>query len=86
VSRYTDAIPEPKCNHKRKGLVTSGSLDPGYVGPLASHAVCDREACIADAKEWAYALTHIDPVVRMDADRRPGPSIPALFDAEQGAS
>ena len=68
MSRYSDRIPDPKCTHKRKGIVTSGSLERGYTGPLASHSVCDRAACISDVKEWAYAMTHIEPTVLMDVD------------------
>lgn len=52
MSRYS--LPDPKCKHKRKGIVTSG--DPKS-GPHAATNVCDRPECIADAKEWAHALT-----------------------------
>jgi hypothetical protein len=53
VSRYE--LPDPLCNHARKGIVTSG-------GPGSAHAatnVCAREACIADAIEWATATTRL---------------------------
>lgn len=54
MSRYDP--PDPLCNHKRKGIVEAGSSEPGR--NHASTTVCDREACIADAKEWAWAYTH----------------------------
>jgi hypothetical protein len=69
-SRYR--IPDPKCRHARKGLVSAG--DPK--GEFASTQVCDRPECIADAMEWATALT------RLPAEHRPDPgraSQPSLF-------
>ena len=53
MSRYD--LPDPKCRHKRKGIVKAGSWE----GAHASHAVCDRDDCIEDAKAWAYASTHL---------------------------
>lgn len=49
MGRYE--LPDPKCNHKRKGRVFAG--EPGE----ASTTVCDRPECIADAIEWAEAQT-----------------------------
>lgn len=54
MGRYE--LPDPKCRHKRKGVVKAGSWE----GAHASHAVCDRPACIEDALEWARTLTHLD--------------------------
>lgn len=53
MSRYT--VPDPLCNHKRRGIVTAG-------GPKTAHAatnVCDRQECIEDAIEWAEAVTRL---------------------------
>lgn len=44
-------LPDPKCNHAPKGRVSAGEPDGAY----ASTYVCDRPACIEDAKEWAEA-------------------------------
>lgn len=54
-------LPDPKCNHRPVNRVTAGVL--GGTGPQASTYVCDREACIEDAKAWAYASTHLVPEV-----------------------
>lgn len=54
MGRYD--LPNPKCRHKPAGRVTAGSL--GGVRVHASTYVCARPACIADAKEWAWASTH----------------------------
>jgi hypothetical protein len=51
-------IPDPICEHKRKGIVTAG--DPKGTGPHAASNVCDRGECIEDAKQWAYASTHCE--------------------------
>lgn len=48
-------LPDPKCQHKPKGFVDSGTRE----GAHASTYVCDRPACIADALEWARAVTHL---------------------------
>ena len=48
--------PDPKCSHKRKGIVKAGEWD----GAHASTAVCDRTECIEDAMEWAKTITHLD--------------------------
>lgn len=57
-SRYD--LPDPKCRHARLSVrVTSGSFD----GSHASVLVCDRAACIEDAKAWAFASTQIQPTV-----------------------
>lgn len=48
-------LPAPKCKHVPRGRVFAG--DPEN-GPSASTYVCDRPACIEDAKEWAWAMTH----------------------------
>lgn len=56
MSRYD--LPDPKCNHAtRAGRVQAGTFDGD--GPHASVWVCSREACIADAKEWAEAQTRL---------------------------
>lgn len=51
-------ISDPKCNHKRTGIVTS---HPGVMpASNESHAAtncCDRPACIADAIEWASMVS-----------------------------
>jgi hypothetical protein len=53
VGRYD--LPDPKCNHKRKGIVTAGSAD----GAHAATSCCDRSECIADAIEWAEATARL---------------------------
>lgn len=52
MSRYD--IPDPKCSHKPKGRVSGGDLAEAG----ASTYVCDRPACIEDAKEWVWASCH----------------------------
>lgn len=44
-------LPDPKCKHAPKGRVYAGDPDGAY----ASTYVCDRPACIDDAKAWAEA-------------------------------
>ena len=44
-------LPDPKCNHVRRGIVRAG--DPH--GAYAATNVCDRAECIEDAKAWAEA-------------------------------
>ena len=69
MSRYD--LPDPLCHHSTKPpnpavRVTSGLPE---AGPFASIWVCPRPECIEDAKEWAYASTHIEPVLfRRDHD------------------
>jgi hypothetical protein len=63
-SRYV--LPEPRCRHKRKGIVFAGSPD----GVHASRTVCDRDACIADALEWARASTRLPATYRPDVEDR----------------
>jgi len=46
-------VPGPKCRHARRGIVTAG----GRGAPHAATNVCDRAACIADARRWAQART-----------------------------
>ena len=59
MSRYD--LPDPKCRHAKKAVrVTSGDL---YGDTHASVWVCDREDCIEDAKAWAFASTHLEPVL-----------------------
>jgi hypothetical protein len=41
---------EPKCHHKRRGIVTSGEYVEGE--PHAATNVCDRQDCIDDAILW----------------------------------
>lgn len=79
MSRYE--LPDPKCTHaKRSVRVTSGDLNG--TGPHASTWVCDRDACIEDAKEWAYANSHIEPMLfYKDGD----PAAPGLFDLDGAA-
>lgn len=45
---------EPKCRHKRRGIVRSGE----YVKdePYAATSVCDRQDCIDDAIRWANRI------------------------------
>ncbi|RYZ13467.1 MAG: hypothetical protein EOO70_08600 [Myxococcaceae bacterium] len=57
MSRYK--LPEPLCRHVPKGFVSAG--DPTGEGAFVSTVVCDREACIADATEWAEATTKLTP-------------------------
>lgn len=54
MARYE--LPDPKCDHVRKGIVQSG--DPKN-GPHCATNVCDRDKCIEDAMEWATAFTHL---------------------------
>ena len=58
--------PDPKCRHKRKGIVKAGEWD----GAHASTAVCDRAECIDDAMAWAKAVTHLESSFIPDADRK----------------
>lgn len=58
-------IANPRCTHVRKGIVRAG--DPH--GVYASTQVCDRDECIEDAKQWAYAQTHEQAEHRPDAAR-----------------
>jgi hypothetical protein len=75
TNRY--AIPDPLCEHKRKGIVTAGSV----AGTHAATNVCDRLECIEDAKAWAYAMTHKEAVFVADQEE------PAsLFDQEAVAN
>lgn len=64
TSRYH--LPDPKCDHRRAGIVTAGG---GTGEPHAATNVCDRPECIADAVEWARASTGLTPEHRRDADR-----------------
>ena len=60
MSRYS--LPDPRCDHAPTQRVTSGDLgDPS--GVHASTYVCGRPACVEDAKAWAFASTHVEPVV-----------------------
>jgi len=52
-----DRIKQPICKHKPFGYVESGdAYDPAQ--RHASTVVCNREACIQDAKDWAEVITH----------------------------
>ena len=54
-------LPDPKCQHVPKNRVSAGAISRG---PHASTYVCDRPACIEDAKEWARASTGgLEPTV-----------------------
>lgn len=64
MSRYDP--PDPKCRHARRGIVTAGDY---RTGPHAATNVCDRPDCIADAIEWAEAVTHLAAEHR--PDRKP---------------
>lgn len=69
-------LPDPKCQHARRGRVEAGDPDGAY----ASTQVCDRPECIEDAKAWAEATVRLPS--RHVPDRPPtGPVIPqpALF-------
>lgn len=63
MGRYD--LPDPKCTHKRKGIVKAGD----YAGVHASTYVCDRPECIEDAKQWAWATCHLEAVFIPDAER-----------------
>ena len=52
-------LPDPLCEHKPKGRVTAGDLSSAD-GVHASTYVCDRPACIEDAKAWARASTGLN--------------------------
>jgi hypothetical protein len=54
-------LPDPKCRHTWTQRVEAGEIEGG--GPYASTYVCDREACVQDAKAWAHASTHAKPRV-----------------------
>lgn len=56
MARVTDPI----CTHARKGTVTSHP-DSYVDGPHAATNVCDREACIEDAKYWVRAISGKEP-------------------------
>ena len=46
---------EPKCRHKRRGIVTSGEHIPGEMH--ATTNCCDRPSCIDDAIRWVNQMT-----------------------------
>lgn len=57
----------PPCPHGRQGIVTSG-------GPGQAHAatdICERPSCIADAIEWAEAITGLPAAYRPDLPAQP---------------
>lgn len=66
--------PDPKCRHKRKGLVFAGG---GEGEAHASTQVCDRPECIEDAKAWVRAETRLEPTHKPDPQPKPPPT---LFD------
>ncbi len=61
MSRYR--VPDPLCRHARKGIVTAGNA---LSGPHAATNVCHRPECVADAIEWAEAVTGLDAEHRID--------------------
>lgn len=58
MSRYDP--PDPLCDHRRRGIVTShpGGGVPPRGEAHAATSVCARSACIEDAQEWVRAVTH----------------------------
>ena len=66
MSRYR--LPDPRCRHVRQTVAVSSHDDllaAARTGePMASTLVCNREACIEDAKAWVWASTHRQPVVK----------------------
>jgi hypothetical protein len=76
-------LPDPKCKHAPTGRVYAG--DPQ--GAYASTYVCDRPACIEDAKAWAEAEMRLpaEHAALPGRARQPGPE-PSLFDFTDGAS
>lgn len=46
---------DPKCSHKRRGIVTSGEYVEGEAH--AATNCCDRPDCIEDAKLWVNRMT-----------------------------
>ena len=64
MSRYD--LPNPKCRHVPKVRVSSHEDLVEANRAKEAHAstlVCDRPACIEDAKEWVAASAHRDAVV-----------------------
>lgn len=53
-------LPDPKCRHTPVQRVEAGN---SASGPHAATYVCDRPACVDDAKAWAHASTHLAPRV-----------------------
>ena len=51
------AVHGPDCNHLREGVVTTHPEGKPETGRYASTTVCARPRCIADAVEWAKAVT-----------------------------
>lgn len=72
MSRYE--LPNPKCKHARRGLVSAG--DPH--GAYASTQVCARPSCIEDAIEWAEAQVRQRAIYRADAGRVIQPTLFSL--------
>ena len=68
-------LPDPKCNHVRRGLVSSG--DPR--GAYASTQVCSRPECIDDAMAWSEATTGLTATHRPDRVAEPVTGQLALF-------
>lgn len=67
-------LPDPKCNHARRGIVEAG--DP--YDPARGHAatnVCDRPECIEDAMAWAEAVAREPARHRPDRVRSPEPTL-----------
>lgn len=62
-------VPDPKCNHARRGIVRAG--DPH--GAYAATNVCDRPECIEDAKAWAEAEVRLPAEHVPDRARKPTP-------------
>jgi hypothetical protein len=50
-------LADPICDHD--DLVTRVTAGDLYDGPHASVWVCDREACVQDAINWAITLTRL---------------------------
>ena len=57
MARVTDPI----CTHARKGTVSSHAKGAYTDGPHAATNVCDRTACIEDAKFWVRATSGMEP-------------------------
>lgn len=58
----TRRVLDPKCDHRRKGIVTS-SVDPVKGEAHAATNCCDRPECIEDAKGWVNQTVLADKAI-----------------------
>lgn len=69
MSRYE--LPGPKCNHAFSKRVIRVSSHEDYTAdePFMSAWICERTACLDDAKECVRAFSHREPVLTRSTKR-----------------